>query len=105
MAFPMSTLPLSGKGLLKLQPPAADIAKMDVENLPSRSEVADHVINLFFGIGKHFRDGPLAKVKTVISASLDLNEALESVDVREHCLDTAEARLRQSWVLRVARHL
>src|SRR5690348_1956358 len=57
-----------GKGLLKVEKAALDIAEVHVKNFIAGAEIADYVINLFIGVLEALTNRPLAKIKSVIGA-------------------------------------
>src|SRR5260221_1947312 len=65
--------------LAEVEDLSLDIAKVHVENLLARTEVADDVEDLLAGILELLRHGALAEIQAVVRARLDGHEALQPV--------------------------
>src|SRR5580658_3865824 len=83
---------------------AANVAKVHVENFLASAKISNHIKYLHRWVLEIFGDGPLAKVKAVVSTLLDGDEFLEPIHGAQHSVYPLISFRRHARILRMAGH-
>jgi hypothetical protein len=81
-----------------------NVAKVYVEDFLARAKKSNHIKYLHCWVLEIFGDGPLAKVKPVVSTLLDGDEFLEPVHGAQHSVYALISFRRHTRILRMAGH-
>src|SRR5215831_19082498 len=76
-------IPVVDERLLEVEKTSANVSEMHIEDFLAAAEVADHVVDFLSRLLQHLRDGPLAKIQSVVWILFDRYESLEAVNRAE----------------------